>query len=261
MKLKSKKPHLSYKKNLDNMKLLVSFSEFQDLVKDARKFLDIPDAGLLDDQESASWHTEFVKKSDAIIESKDFQDQFRKVGKKLESGKITRAIANEQLKLLSQKIPINYLTNTVNFIVDKFYLPLNYHNSIRRYILLNKLEAPYNNFVIGPYPDVKKISGIRIVPITIYARLTKEEIKDLKEEIHLVGKNLPEFNPLKNIDQKLKFEEWLKDENRQRSSYDEKYVLTTAEIAEDKLGSAKKAKSLYEAKRELRDLRKKRFKQ
>ncbi|MDP2586304.1 MAG: hypothetical protein Q8P32_00825 [Candidatus Komeilibacteria bacterium] len=255
------KPHLSYKKNMDNMKLLASFSEFQTLVGEARKFLDIPEEGLLNGKDSEKWHKGFVKKSDFIIESKSFNERCKKISEKLKSGEITRNIANEQLKLLHQQIPINYLTNMVKFIVDKFYLPLNYQDSIRRYILLNKIEAPYNNFIVGPYINIKKMSDVRFVPITIYAKLTREEIKDLQKEIDLVGENLPVFNPLKDIDKKLAFEEWLKEENRQRSSYDEEYVLTVAEIAEDKLGSTKKVKSIYDAIKGLKDLRKKRFKQ
>jgi len=261
MKLKPKKLHLSYKKNLDNMKLLASFDEFQILVHDARKFLSIPTEGLLNDQESEKWHMEFYKKSDAILESKNFQEQLKEISDKLKSEEINRDIANKRSRLLFQKIPINYLTDRVDFIIDKFYLPLNYKNSVRQYILLNKLNAPYNNFSVGPYIDVKKISEARFVPITIYARLTKEEIKDLKKEIDLVGKNLSEFKPLQNIDKKLEIEDWLKKENRQRSSYDEEYTLTVKEMAEDKFGSTKKAKKIYEAKRALQNLRKKRFKQ
>lgn len=261
MNKKVNKSHLSYKKNMDNMKLLASFSEFQILVSEARKFLDIPEDGLVDDQESEKWHNKFVQKSDEIIESKNFINQIKNISEKLKNGEITMGMAHEQSNLLHQKIPINYLTNTVNFIVNKFNLPLNYRNSIRRYILLNKLEAPYNNFVIGPYTDIKKMSEVRFVPITIYARLTKEEIKDLKKEIELVGSQLPEFKPLKNIDKKLEIEEWLKKENRFREASDEEYYLTAEEIADELFGTIKKAKYIYEARRELKELRKKRFKQ
>lgn len=262
IKKMSKNPPISHKKNLDNIKLLVSCEEFQKIVNGARGYLEISESGLLNDKVSEKWHEEkLYKKSDIILSSKSIIEQEKMVRKKLQSGEISRNMANKQMNLILQKVPVNYLTNTARFIVDKFRLPLNYECYIRQYILFNTINAPYNNFVVGPYHDVKKISGVRFVPITIYAKLTKEEIKYLKREIELIGKNLPKINPLKDIDKKLEIEEWLKKENRFRKTFDEEYYLTAEEIAEKVFNNCKKPKSIYEARRELNELRKKRFKQ
>lgn len=253
---------LSYKSNLDNMKLLVSDKEFQDMVNEIRRHLEIPNDGFFkNDPGFREWYANFIKKSGEILDCQKFRRQEIRIRKKFKLGEINRSVANKQMNLLYEKTPLNFLWQRTEFIVHKFNLPIHYGEHIKEYILRGIISAPLRNYTHGPYPPHKKPSEERYIPIKIYTRLTKEEIKELKNYIDLASEGLLSYyRPLKNIDRDLKIEKWY--ENKERMDEVDKVVYrsSNAEIAENLLKNHKKGKSVYDIQRDLKKLREKRFK-
>jgi len=246
--------------NRDTMKLLVSYPEFQEDVKEARKYLEIPPIGIdqKDDQVNQKWHDDFIKRTDKLTASEAFKMQERAIREKLKNKEIDIRMANKQSRLLYSKLPVNYFTQTCKYLVEKFNLPGNFDYYIHQYILFNIVGAPPRNFVIGPFELTTPLSEVRQVTVTIYAKLTDDELKWLKEEINRFGKKLPKFNKLKDIDKKLNFEQWLANPEQYDPVTNTKYKMSRSEIAENIFGDGDPKKA-YESLRELKEIRRKRF--
>lgn len=251
----------SLQKNRDNMKLLVSYPDFQKDVEETREYLEIPPCGLdlKNGKEIKQWNDKLIKKSDEIMGSPGFFQQEKMIKERLKKKEIGVRMAKKQSKLLYNKVPINYLTDTSEFLAEKFLVPQNYEEYIREYILFGTINAPPNDFSLGYWPAWTLPSGVRYIPIKIYTRLTNPDLRELKRYIEWAGKQLPKFQTLKNIDKKLTVEKWMEN----RIKYDEveqkEYKMTTAEIAENLLNRKSSAKKIYETIRGLKELREKRF--
>lgn len=246
--------------NRDTMKLLVSYPEFQEDIKEARKYLEIPPMGIdqKDDQANQKWHDDFITRTDKMTASEAFKTQERAIREKLQNKEIDIRMANKQSRLLYSKLPVNYFTQTCKYLVEKFNLPGNFDYYIHQYILFNIVGAPPSNFVIGPFELTTPLSEVRQVTVTVFAKLTDEELKQLKKEVNRFGKNLPKFKKLKDIDKKLDFEQWLANREQYDPSTDTRHIVSRTEIAEDIFGHSNPKKA-YEALRELREIRSKRF--
>lgn len=148
----------------------------------------------------------------------------------------------------------NLLAKTVRNIINDYHLPDNYDHYIRRHILCDTKYAPLNNFGIIPFSREMDPSASRHITVDIYARLTKKEWLDLKRELNRMAKNLPDFKPLKDIARKIENEKKIaeRDElNKHRDKRERAFSL--AEM------NRRSVKKIYADKRELQDLRKKRF--
>jgi len=261
---KAKTPKLSFvaqKKNLDLIKLLISDSEFQSIVKETRDYLNIPTDDGFNNDAITQWTREMDQRSDAMLESKEFLAQEEKISSKLQSKEIGMRIAREQSKLLYHKIHWNYLNNTAKFVVDKFQLPVHFVDSIKSYIIRGTITAPCNNFSGGEYPPWTLLSKVRYFPIKIYTKLTDAEFEDLKKYIKCLSEKLPKFKPLKNIDRRLTIEKWYHDRVKFDVVEEKEYTQPLSEIAENLLGNKGSAKEIYDIVRELKELRERRFRE
>ncbi|HXF44041.1 MAG TPA: hypothetical protein VNK70_01070 [Candidatus Paceibacterota bacterium] len=251
----------AHKKNLDNMKLLVSYPEFQEAIKPAREYLGIPENGFKNNDRKMVqlWWRKIEEKSEEILDSPGFNKQLKQIRKKLDRREIGMRMARKQSQLLHHKIPINYLTNIARFLTEKFNVPENYKDHIRTYIIYGTISAPSNNFEGGEYPAWTLPQENRYIPIKIYTRLTSEDIKELKRYIEWIGKHLPRFQALKDTEKKLTIEQWFENRHKRDVVEGRDYKMSGAEIAENLLGDRKKSKKVYETVRELRELRQRRF--
>ena len=253
------------KKNLDNIKLLVSYPLFQKEVASIREYLDIPAGGFGDNYEkSKQWHEKIDRLSDEISNTKSFFAQEDKIRQRLKNKEIGCRMAEKQMHLHWHKVPCNYLTDSVEFLTEKFNLPLHYDNLLRNYIIsgtLNPIYMPLNNFTVGPFPGSVLLRDVRYVPIKIYAKLTDAELLDIKKAVNDFNKNLPQFQPLKNIDDKLTLEEWFLNRERFDEVKQKKYKMKAEEIAEEvfRRSDKKSKKKIYDDIKELKELREKRF--
>jgi hypothetical protein len=252
----------SYRNNLSTMKLLATSSVFQKIVEDTRNYLMIPRYGMIhNDALIKKWIKKMDTMSDEKLSSQTFQDQTKGVFERVKNKEISRAMARKQLKLIDNNILWNRLTYTVDYIIDKFNLPLNFSDYIRKYILFNEISAPFNNFIVGPWPKgITSISNLPYLPITIYAKLTNKELAQIKKETETnLAKRLPRYREIKDIDRQIELDDW----NRHKSTFDEvereTYSVTAKEISKDVFKRSDKAQRVYDSTRGLKKLRKKRF--
>ena len=252
----------SYKSNLDTMKLLTTSTLFQEIVKDCRAFLEIPENGLpIEDKIMEEWSTKMDTKSEEKILNEAFWRQIKKIGVKIQNDEIDEPMAKKQKKLIQETIPWNRLKYDIDYLLETFKLPLNFDESIRRYIVHSEISAPLSNFSVGPFPiETNFKDGPLSLPVTIYGKLTNKELKRLKKQTEsYLGRKLPKYDDLKDIDMEIELDKW----NRHKEKFDEveqkEYKMTAEEIAENLLGDKKKAQQVYDSTRKLKKLRKQRF--
>jgi len=250
----------SYQKNLDNLQLLFSYSEFQKYVSDAREYLEIPQEGLQENTgKIKEWHDRMIEKSDKMMNLSSFIEQEKRIKDLTKRKEIGLVMVEKQLALHYHKVPINYLTNTSQFLTDKFNLPEHYADSIRAFIISNRIEVPTDNFAIG-FSNPESLDRMRHLEINVYSELTDDDLKEIKRRIkNWIGKPLSSFQALKNIDKKLEIEQWFENKIKQDIATGESYIMHAKEIAQNLLGSKRKHKRVYETVRQMRGLRKRRF--
>jgi hypothetical protein len=254
----------SYTTNLDNMKLLASGSAFKEIVAETRKVLGIPPEGIKTDSELKAWSERMLEESDRVFESPEFDVEMDAIYKARDSGEIDYEEFCRRINLHHEKVPLNYKSARIQFIIEKFGLPENYRDHIETYIVRGKITAPYHNFVLGPWTEPtrgKKWSEIRHVPVTFYTIPTAEDIRLVKQEVERMAKHrkLPKYAALSNIDRDLEIEDWHRHGERFDSVTFAPYRTTASEIAQDKLGSPSKADQVRGIVRDLKKARKKRF--
>jgi hypothetical protein len=254
----------SYVANLANMKLLVGHQEFQAIVAETRKKLRVPEGGIKSDKELSLWTDAYIKASDAVNETPEYRARGRAIVEEYRTGKIDREEFNRRINLHHEEIPINYRWGRARFIADKFGLPENYAEHVDTYIIQGRITAPYHNFVLGPWGELRhdeNFSTVRRIPVTFYTMPTNEDVRLVKEEVERFAKRrgLPRYNTLKDIDRNLDIEEWHRQKERFDPVEQTTYRTTAAEIAEEYLGSAKKAGGVRAIGRDLKKIREKRF--
>ena len=261
----------SHKKNLDNLKLLLSDLDIKQIVARTRKFLNIPTGGFADpeniktEEELGQWRGEMYKRE------KELLDRFRPIVKKIKEqvkAKLSdEATAQKQIDMLYEQLPENYLTARVVEIIKNCNLPINYEDSIRRYLVFGNIFAPAHPFNVVSYSEDPKVRLRESVTVKFYSKLTDDDLKPLKKLVNnIFGEELPESpGPIKDIDKKIKIEEI----NRNREVFDVRdrvgYKLTAREIAEmvddeSEPYTATTINQVHDAPRELKKLRDKRFK-
>lgn len=218
---------VSHKRNLDNLKLLLSDPAIGKIVQEARSSIGLPLNGLPETSEAiVSWRNETSSRHMEVE---------------------------------------TCLTETAEKIIDQCDLPANYADSIKSYIIANIVHAPPLVFSEGPYHAGNIEKGPRkSVTITFYSKLTDDDLKDLKRYVNNVaGTFLPETRAFDEVDKKLMIEKFLSNREREDSSTGEKYQMLTSEIAafvEEELRVKTTHTDVYENKRSLKKLRSKRFK-
>jgi len=264
---KSKKNDLgcsfpSAKKNMDNMKLLVSYPATLEIIEETRANLGMPMDGFrTSDSSFRAWYDSYIQKTDDVRESKEFIKKEQAIKTKWREHKISPKSARKMLDRLFHKVPLHYFGFQVRRIIRQFNVPENYEQNIKSYIYFGKITAPCSNFIIGPYNGNELMRKTHRVPITIYAKLTDSDLREIKLNVNkYFGKdNLPFIQDSKNIDRDLEIEHWHQNRKRFDSVENEEYEVSTEEIAENLLGSRKKKNKVYNAVSNIKKLRKRRF--
>jgi len=103
----------TWKNNQDNIKLLISYPEFQKDIKEIRAKLNMPETGFSYENNRADlkkWYDEEIdKKSDKIISSESFQKQVKLLRKKFLKKEIGWLEHEKLLHLLHLKLPRNFI--------------------------------------------------------------------------------------------------------------------------------------------------------
>lgn len=242
------------------MKLLLSCAEVKKIIAETRKRIGIPEEGLGDEQQIEQWHKKDDLRCDSMMSSSKFAELESEIYKKLQDGEITQNKAKELTKELYRQIPVDYLYSQIWKIIRQFNMPDNYEHHIYKYILYGIITAPIANYVIGPFSPWEKLRDVRRVPITVYAKLTDKDLRDLKLQInqYFGGKVLTFIQDVRDISRDLESEKTLAEKEYDYTTGEE-VKLSAEDVAERIFGSRRKKKEVFKARERLRKLRKTRF--
>lgn len=135
-----------------------------------------------------------------------------------------------------------------------YRLPKNYDHYVERHILFGEVHTPLNNFDICPSPDSLIPVEARYISINVYAMLTDTELEDLKKEVKIMGKMLPSFRPIKDVEKKIESEKIIAEKVAHNEISCKEDRMTLKEMR-----GAKRAKQDSENHRELEKHRLKQF--
>jgi hypothetical protein len=298
-KTKNKRPKskiihsLLHGKNLDTMKLLISWNKFRVDVLQLRKDFSIPLEGFSNSEELKKWDEKLCQNSDDFWETKYYKNRIKKL--LLLRKKDHRQFLIEQ-ENINKEVPINKFNQSIKDLLKKYSLPYNFLDTIRMYIYHNKIMPvflPDTNFSLSLDPEGRKGTA-RWIEIRTYARLTEKEIRDAMSSLRELQKHYLPFMLTKDIrkhqdiDRAINIEREMEQRRRKtyqtpdwylqqvRKAYGEKEFervkkldptriekeiikYTSKEIAKKILGSAKRGNLVRQIYSRLQKEREKRF--
>ncbi len=257
---KKRRLSVTAQKNWDNFLLVSTYQPFKKRVMEVREHLNIPETGFDADEKVSVWHHQKAKQSDEIMDSHDFQKRIRIIRTKFENQEITPREARRESKELHLSLPFNFLTHSTKELAKEFNLPESYQNTIRGYILRNKISfTPATNFTIGPWDPEDSPSDARYVPLRIYTKLTEKDLQEIKEEVNkYFGKDLPSFKNIQKLERNINIETVDIEGELDAVTYKHE-KLDRSLIAERFLGNKKKKSEIQKIKETLIRTRKNRF--
>ncbi len=189
-------------KGTQRAKILVATPGFQKEVLIIRKKFNIPLEGLKDQESNQKWYRDFYQS-----ESEFFRNVWGKrrheISELKEAGKFIEA--QELTKELNNTMPINALRITIKNILQKYKLPLNWEESIRRYILFNNIDSMWLPGGIYINVEYDQDTGLHKLSVEIQDDTTLEDIKKAWPDIEFHQKHLhsyvnQKFQPIKKFD-------------------------------------------------------------
>lgn len=199
----------AYERNLKNFKILVAYDPFQEEVTTLRKRLKIGLDGMCADNPKINWIEYAEEKDDEVLNSKSFLEQEGRIARQFSEGKITLRQRHRQMRLWYTKAPKLDLFASIDAIIEKFHLPLNYKQAIIAYVISgNIIRVPHKNWEPNTSPAWNDRDKARSLSITIFSQLTKDELNELNDYIDWVGKKtLPQYSDFENAELKVTLKE------------------------------------------------------
>lgn len=236
--------------NLDNLIYLTSHQSFIDYVLETRKELNIPTCGFSSGEEVKIWQEEQSRKSDNAQNDEGFKRIEDKIKNDLNEKLIDKKTAQKQSKLIcSKRIPVNNFSNSINEIIKKFKLPVNLYYPIMTYVLYGKSYMTPNDNYSFNIKDGK-------IYISIYSRMTKEQMGRMIKFIRKYNKDLPRVLKVpKNTDKNLEIVSLYNND----CYNEEDSKIHAKEKAKEYFGRKGKAQQVYDAKRTTQKNLKRRF--
>ncbi len=233
-------------RNHNYFSMLIGHEPFEKSVRAIRRELDIPEKGLKGEKQIREWTYQTDKKQDEYYASLEY----KKINENIRKKTTDKSMASKQIGLLDRKAPINKLKNACLDLINTYHLPTQFEQALRIYIMQNVIAfLPTYNFLY-----LYDFSGDKsVVKIEIYAKLTKEEKKDLLKLISMITVDLP---IIKSVSDKTVEDISVKNWKNKKHEYDER--VTAKEVAAD-LGLKEKVQRVYDAKRKVANRRKKLF--
>jgi len=258
----------SSQKIKDNLKLAVSDPDFIGRAVEIRHYLGIPQNGFDPKtpdfgKKFEEWEKGMGNKSEEMMNSKEFNQELRRLYNLYEAKKISRKEYDDLRYKLHDPLPINYLSRQIKLLVNDFNLPINCENSIWGYIVQNDFwMIPVTIF--GNRPGTPENLKARAVTLSIYAKLTEKDLRYIKHYVNdILGNRLPNINPLKDIDARIVLEKTYNNRNYFDEVEYTKGKISREEIIEfvqEETGKKFKTGEIDEILRSLKKLRQKRFK-
>jgi len=171
-----------YNENLFIIKLLTTYPEFLNDVKDIREKIKIPKRGFKNTKDKDNWYEKIIKNLPSET-----------------------ACPNQDI-----------FFNSAENLVNKYKLRYNFFRHIENYLLYGKIDAPKYNFDVSIGPDPRGFRSDKWISIKAYAPLTKIEIREATKKLLSLQKEfLPEkvtldLRPKIDIDKALMIEKEMK---------------------------------------------------
>lgn len=178
--------------------ILISDPKFQEEIKLLRKKWNISEGGFVSDIENQKWHNWICEASDEFI------DGNRKAEAEVENMLIeskdwlSKEKANTEF---NNRVPINDFHRDLKNLVSKYRLPINWLESIKRYLMFNSIESM---MIPGNVSIVIGVGEHGALMLEINADTTLEDIKFMWPMVMAEQKRLPDkskkFQPAPMLD-------------------------------------------------------------
>lgn len=185
-----------------------------------------------------------------VINDQDFQNDVKLVRKKFEVTKEGEFNVNKA----------HEFAKDVGIISTKYGLPKNFNHNIGQYILRGTITYPVTNFGVTPLSVSHEGRIYKSLKTEVFAELNNKEEKEMIQEMNGMNKlitRLPKYGEIKDIDEKLESERYVKECNEHNLNPDKEYQLTVQERMETKNKSS--VKQVHEYARSIKEQREKRF--
>ncbi len=187
-KRKNVRSYLSDNKNLDTMKILVSWDKFNLDVLKLRKVFSIPPKGFSNNEKIKKWNKKLSQDSDAFWETKDYKNKRKKL-LLLKKKNYTQFLIEQDL--INKEVPINKFNQAIKNLIKKYNLPYNFLETIRLYIYHNKILPiflPVENFSLCVDTEARNGTA-KWVEIKAYTRLTEKDIRNAMNGLRKLQKH------------------------------------------------------------------------
>lgn len=184
------------------VKLLVARPDFQEEVLRLRKGVNIPENGFRENKSSQKWYYDLCHSDDDYIQKVWFKRKSEII--KLEKlGKYSDA---EKLKKdLTISSPLNSFRISIKNLIKKYKLPLNWEESIRRYIIFDDIDKMWIPLGLNLYTELDKDTELQRLYLEIQGDTTKKDIEKQWELVKHYQKKLnshikEKFQPIKKFE-------------------------------------------------------------
>ncbi|MFZ2522049.1 MAG: hypothetical protein WAX25_00960, partial [Minisyncoccia bacterium] len=224
-----------------------------------RKRLQIDPRGNFHGDGKVSW-TEWAEKQGCeVMNSKKFLAQETRIQKQFSEGIISLRQKYQYMKLWYSEVPMLDLDASIEAIIEKYRLPLNYKYHLKVYIIGGEISAPRKNWKANSVPMYNDKHKERSLSITIYSQLSKDEIDELNDYIDWVGKHdLPQYWDFENADLAIQLKE-ARDMVHRDPDTGREYHSSYADLADEYLHDKSKSGRVRGLIRDLENQQKKRF--
>lgn len=185
------------------VKVLVARPDFQTDIAQLRNKWNVPPDGIKEEDKIQEWYHWLDEETDKYFKEKwpaqrSYLESLAKDGKLAEK--------EESRKQFNASAPLNAFQSDVGVLVNKYKLPQEWHNPVKRYLLFDSshnLGVPLGNVSIQIAWDDK--TGRRQLSLILNADTTIEDIKSfwpqvMLEQARLRDKTTKKFQPIPNLD-------------------------------------------------------------
>jgi hypothetical protein len=183
-------------------KLLIARPDFQEDVLAIRARFKMPSSGLTDDEINQKWHHEFYQSDDNYFETVWLKrrgeiTQLKKERKLKE--------AEELQKQLNNEAPINAFRIAIKSLLKTYKLPLRWEESVRRYVLFNKIENMWLPVGLSIHSEHDEDTDLKKIYIEIEDDTILEDIKQQWQSVkhhqkQLHSRTKDKFQPIREFE-------------------------------------------------------------
>lgn len=193
----------NYSKSRQRLKLILSRPDFIEKVKEIRQEFNIPPNGLTSNEDSKNWQDKLCQKTEDYFDQIPLKRRKEIIDLK-NNGKYHEAELLEKQE--NNAAPLNSWRVKVKLLLKKYKLPLNFEESIRRFIMFNDpIDKAWISSNIFITEKTDEDTGLKQLLIGINDETTLDDIKKCWSSIcfhrdYLYPKAKKKNQPIKNFE-------------------------------------------------------------